>query len=359
MQIDYKKTLALLKGGLLDHEATWKSYLDENPGWQQTALVLTGPLIVANVLLSLIFSRLIGGFAVYGYYANFFTTLFFSLVMAAIGFTIAVFVFNFLAGTFKGTPNFSRAFAALSLAAIPAWVAGILAGLIPWLGFIVALAGGILSLVFVYRIMPLALNIPNDKRTIHLVVSIVVIIIANAIVGTILGRGAIGSDLRTGGILRDGSVSRPVAGSGMIGEMARQGHLVEAASADIYDPPRDGKLDEEQVEDYIAVLRKTRVLHDDYARKMEKLAADIKAKEDAGESASPADLARMYSSVGTAVSANNAEMEVVKTGGGNWAEHQWIRQQLRVARIQQGDGTDANAHNYKLYERHKEDLEGG
>ena len=58
------------------------------------------------------------------------------------------------------------------------------------------------------------------------------------------------------------------------------------------------------------------------------------------------------------MSANNAELEVVKTGNGNWAEHNWVKEQLRVAHIQRGDGSDAIAHNYKLYKKYEEELEG-
>jgi hypothetical protein len=48
-------------------------------------------------------------------------------------------------------------------------------------------------------------------------------------------------------------------------------------------------------------------------------------------------------------------MEVVKTGGGNWAEHQWVKEQLRVARIQK-DINDAVAHNYELYLEFEDEL---
>jgi hypothetical protein len=56
------------------------------------------------------------------------------------------------------------------------------------------------------------------------------------------------------------------------------------------------------------------------------------------------------------MTANNAEMEVVKTGGGNWAEHQWVKEQLRAAAIQQGEGSDALEHNYELYKEYEDEL---
>lgn len=359
MQFDFTKTLALIKGGLVDHENTWKTYLEDCPDWRQTALVLTGPLFILNVLLSLIFSRMTGGYAVYGYQSGWFSALITGLVMGAIGFAIVVLVFNFLAGVFKGTANFSRAFAAVSLAVIPAWVAGAVAGLIPYLGFLIALAGGILSLVFLYRIMPLALDVPDDKRVIHFVVSLVAIFIINMVIGLTLGLGNAGNKYSNSEYSAKDNSGGRTASTGVVGEAVRQAELMDAASADLYDPPSDGELDEDQVEDYVSVMRKTRAVHAEYAGKMEKLAEEMKAKEAAGESPSMADLGKMYSGASGIMSVNNAEMEVVISGGSNWAEHEWVKQQLRVARIQQGEGSDAIAHNYSLYKKYQEELGGG
>lgn len=359
MQFDFTKTLSLIKGGLLDHQNTWNSYLEENPGWQQTALQLTGPLLIANVLLSLIFSRLVGGYSMYGYQSGWFSGLIIGLVMGAIGFVIAVLVFNFLAGIFKGAPNFPRAFAAVSLAAIPAWLAGAISGLIPYLGFLLLLAGGILSLVFLYRIMPQALGVPEDKRVVHFVVSLVTIFVCNMIIGLTLGFNSMANNYQANEFSPTRTSERPVAASGVVGEIARQGELIQAASADRFEPPADGELDERQVENYVSVLRKTRVIHAEYEAKMEKLAADMKEKEAAGKSPSLSDLTKIYSGAGSAMGANNAEMEVVKSGGGNWAEHEWVKAQLRAAHYQQGEGSDALAHNFELYQKYQEDLNDG
>ena len=98
-------------------------------------------------------------------------------------------------------------------------------------------------------------------------------------------------------------------------------------------------------------------MHEEYAEKTQKFAEELKAKEKAGETLTAADLSQMYSGIGGVMSANNAEMEIVKTGQGNWAEHLWIKEQLRIAKIQQGDGSDAIAHNYKLFNEYEESLE--
>ena len=356
MVFDIAKTVALVKGGILDPQTTWKGYLAENPGWQQTAMVLTGPLIVANVLLSLILSRIVGGFAYYGYHSSFLVALIVGLVMAVIGFAVAVLVFNFLAGPFKGKPDFSRAFAAVSLASIPAWIAGIIGSVVPWAGMLIALAGGILSLVFMYKIMPLALELPDGTRLVHFIVSLVLIIILNMIVGAFLGRGMMESNIPPDGFLH-GEGAKPAAGnSGFLGDLQRQGDLMEQAGSDVFDPPEDGKLSKSQVESYVSVLRKTRALHEQYTADMKRLSEEIEAKKQAGEEPSPSDLTNLYGGVGKVMSANNAEMEVVKTAGGNWAEHLWVKQQLRVANVQQGEGPEPIAHNYALYLEYKDQL---
>lgn len=356
MAFDIKKTLDLIKGGLLDPKNTWTRYLGENPPWQDTAIQLTGPLLIANVLLTLIFSRMIGGYVYFGYGQNFLAALVTGLVFAAIGFAVVVAVFSFLAGVFKGKTNFSRAFAAVSLAAIPSWVAGIVGALIPWIGWLIALAGGILSLVFLYKIIPLALEVPEDKRVVHFIASIVCVFVINLIVAAVLGTGTMGRGFDERDFSR-GADGTPVFGSGMLGEMERQGRLIEAAQSDTYDRPSDGKLSEAQVEAFADVLRKARELQAEYAADMEKLGAELEAKEKAG-TLSPGDLARAYGGMGTAIGANNAEMEIVKTAGGNWAEHMWVKEQLRVARVQRGEGSEALQHNYKLYQEYRDDLEG-
>lgn len=356
MAFDIKKTIDLIRGGLFDPQNTWQRYLDKNPGWQDTAIQLTGPLIIANVLLTLIFSRLLGGYVYFGYGQNFLAALVSGLVYAAISFAIVVAAFSILAGVFKGKANFSRAFAAVTLAAIPGWVAGVVGSIIPWVGWLIALAGGILTLVYLYKIMPLALNIPEDKRVAHYIVSLVCILVVNLIIGTVLGMGAMSRGMAPGDFGRVGD-DAPVFGSGMLGEMERQGRLMEAAQSDEYDPPSDGKLKEDQVESFASVMRKTRELQGEYAADMEKLGKDLEAKEKAG-TLSPTDLARAYGGVGSAMGASNAEMEIVKTGGGNWAEHVWVREQLRTAKMQRGEGSETLEHNYALYEEYRDEIEG-
>ena len=358
MAFDIKKTIDLVIGGLTSPAETWDSYLGENPTWQQTLVVLTAPLILANVILSLLLSRIMGTMSPVGLSGGWLSALVLSLVMACIGFAVAAMVFNFLAGVFGGKADFSRAFAALSLAAIPAWIAGIVGSAVPWVGWLIALAGGILTLVFLYRIVPLALAVPDNKRVLHFVASLVVALIINIVVANLLLGGRIHPEVSrydVGQSSVDGSgVVVTDRGPGVFGEIGRQAEIIASASEDRYDPPADGMVTRDQAEWVAGVADKSRQAYEEEMSRLKKLSDEL----DDRDNPSPADIAKMYQGMGSAMSLNTLEMEVVDSGGGNWAEYQWVKDQLRKARLQRGEGSDALVYNFKLYQEFEDRLQG-
>ncbi len=347
-KFNLSKTLGLIKGGLTDHQATWNAYFQDCPSWQTTAINLTAPLLVASVLVGAILGQIFGGFTAYGYYDNVFSALFFGLIVACIGFTVAVFVFSTMAGMFQGKSDFSRSFAAVSLAAIPSWLAAMVAAILPgFFGTLLSIAGGVLSLVFMYRLMPLALAIPDTKKTVHFISSLVVILIVNVIVGSLLPISH-STSFGNEGFSTSSSSAESSAGAGIFGQIERQARLMDSATADQFDPPENGKVSESQVLALIKVIEKARVIREEYQQKMAKVASEMDASQESGNSPSLADFTQLYSGMGNAFSAGNAEMEIVKTGGGNWAEYSWVKEQLRIANLHKGDGSPAIEHNYKL-----------
>ena len=353
---DFAKTLELIKGGLLEPRATWERYLGENPPFMRTLMVLTGPLLLFNIVLSIILARITGGYAMYALHSNLFMALILGVVMAAIGVTVASFVVSFLAGTFGGKAGFDRGLAAVSLAAIPAWVIGPVGALVPWIGFLIVFASGILSMVFLYKIIPLALGVPEEKRVVHFIATLLTVFVVNLLVATVLGAGRVASVGAGAYTSSDRRISSGSVAPGVFGEVGRQGELIAAASQDTYDPPSDGKVDEDQVEDLVAVLRKARAVQEESAERFRRLSEEMEEKEKAGEKTSAADLVSAYQGMGSVMRANNAEMEIVKSGGGNWAEHEWVRAQLRAAKVQRGEGSEAIEHNYELYKEYEDEL---
>ncbi|QKK01604.1 MAG: hypothetical protein HND55_02405 [Pseudomonadota bacterium] len=182
------KTLALISGCLSSPRATWQSYLEENPGWQRTALELTVPMIVLAVLVGWILSLVFGTYLYYGYGRGAIAALIVGLAGAAISIVVVSFLISFLAGALGGQARFDRAFAGASLAMVPAWV-GLAVSPIPFLGWLLQLVGSITALVFLYKVIPLAVSVPENKRVIHFVLLIVLAIVIQLVLGLMLGAG--------------------------------------------------------------------------------------------------------------------------------------------------------------------------
>lgn len=198
IMFDPSKTVKILSGGLTSPRQTWESWLGENPGWQRTAIELTVPMIVSAVIIGWLLSVLLGGYFYYGYGRGIVLGLIVGLIAAGISIAVLSFVVSALAGIFDGQANFDRAFAAVTLATIPGW-AGVALGGIPWIGWLLQLAGSIIGLVFLYQIIPLAVRVPEEKRVIHFVLTIVTVFVVNIVLGLVFGLGAAtGSGMRTG-----------------------------------------------------------------------------------------------------------------------------------------------------------------
>lgn len=345
---DFKRTLALIKGAIFDPETTWDGYLPEASDWKKTAALLTGPLVVASGVL--------------GYLVDFvfpnrnpfipdtgFLDMLLGIVMAAVAAVVVAFVFAFLAGLFKGKNSFALSLAATSLAFVPGYIGNVLVH-VPWLGWLLSLALGIYGLVLLWRILPRYLEVPAGSRIGHFILSLVTCIVAFFIIGTVFGVGMMGS--RSSGFDAI-NMSQPAGDSaggstGAFAGLERHGKIMEAAQEDAYDPPRSGKLSESQVREFVQVLSKTRDYRMSQAQRLEELSEKAEKNDIASVGAALSGMAGV-------VNISNAEMEVVKTGGGNWAEHQWVREQLHVARIQK-DINPAVEHNYQLYLAFEDEL---
>jgi len=353
MQIDLARTMALIRGGLLDRERTWEAWLANDPPWQKTATLLTGPLIVASTLLSLIFASVTGGWTMYSQAGmNFIVGAVLGVMMAAVSVFILTAAFYYLAGPFGARRNFDRAFAGVSLGLIPSYVAAPVAALIPWIGGLVAFAGFVVALVFLYRLMPLALGVPEDQRVAHYFASLAVALVVNFVVAGFVASIFIGDSIRRGAFWHGAVEQDEPTADGWAGEMERQARIVAAAREDRYEPPANGMLTDVQVVAVLDVLGRTRDAQERYARRMEQLARERENRA----SASLSGMGQVVAGMTGAAGVHTVEMEIVKSGGGNWSEHQWVKEQLRTALLHQGAGTPAMEHNYRLFHAHEAEL---
>ena len=342
---DFKRTIALIKGAIFDPEPTWDSYLPDAEDWKKTAVLLTGPLIIGSGVLAFVLDRIFPNRMSFIPDTSLLDMLK-GIVIAAVAAVIVAFIFALLAGLFKGKNSFPRALAATSLAFVPGYVGSALVH-IPWIGWLLMLALGIYGLVLLWRILPKYLEVPGAGRVGHYILSLVASIAVFFVLGAMLGTSVMGS--RGPGFDTDQrSDSGVSSGTGMFGDLERQGRIMESAEKDSYDPPGDGKLSRSQVEKFVAVMTKTRDYQAAQAERLEELSKKA-------ENNDVASMAEAMSGLAGVASITNAEMEVVKTGGGNWAEHQWVKEQLHVARIQKNINETVE-HNYELYQQFEDEL---
>lgn len=343
---DPARSLDLIKGALLEPEKTWNSYLPEANDWQKTAILLTAPLIVVSAVVAYVLGSLFSGASALGLQPTLGSMLM-GIVLGAISAALVALIVSFLAQAFGGKGGFARGLAATTLAFVPGYVGQALSSL-PWIGWLLAIGLGIYGLVLLWRIIPSYLEVPAGRRVAHYVVTLLTAIVVMVILGAMFGGGA--AMHHGGGVT--GSYA-PGPSSGVFGDLARQGELMAVAEEDRYEPPGDGRLEEDQIEEFLRVMQRTQ---EAVAARQERLAA-LSERTQSDEQMSIGDLSAMMGGISDAAGLNTAEIEVVKSAGGNWAEHQWVKQTLRTAWLQK-DIDDAVKHNYALYQQYGDELDG-
>ncbi len=122
------------------------------------------------------------------------------LVLSYILGLVAVYVFalivNALAPTFGGQKDPVQAQKTVAYAMTAGWIAGV-AQILPWIGMLIGLAGGIYSIYLLYLGLPVTMKSPPDKAAGYTAVSVIAAIIlfwvCALVIGGIVGRGMFGA----------------------------------------------------------------------------------------------------------------------------------------------------------------------
>lgn len=329
--VDLVKTLKIVIGMLLRPKATAESYYPESGDWKRTLGLITLPMAISSALVTYLwfastFGSALGISLGLGSFFSF-------IVTTAIATGVSVLAFSALAGIFKGTVDFPRGLAAISLAGVPAW-AGSLLLFLPVIGPSLFIGLVIYSLFLLLLIVPRYLNVPSGFRLIHFLTSLV----ACAVLLTVLNP------------LQPEMFSQ--AEDELVEELDQIESYRDAAEADDYSPPADGKLTEEQVAAYLDVMAITK----DLRLEAEKQVAALQEKASNRDDENPGDrFMQEMPGISTVINFGIAEMKAVKDSGGNWAEHKWIKRQLDSARSDKGRN-ETTRHNYDLYRRYQDEF---
>lgn len=350
---DPTRSVQLAGGALFNSESTWRSYLPDAGDWTKTASLLTGPLIIVSAVLAYLLGLVSADAAIFGQFRPTIMSTLVSIVAAAFGAAIVAFIFSTLAGVFGGKRSFALGLAATTLAFVPGYAGQVLAQL-PWIGGLLSIALVVYALVLLWRIIPIYLAVPDGKRAGYYITSLIatvaVMVVFSMTVGRVLNPGMPDSPFAGMIDATESATSNPSADapSGHLGDMIRQGEIFKVASQDRYDPPADGRLSESQVRDYVEVMEKAHEIRVEKGNML--LALNEKAEQQGDVS-----MAEMMAASKQATDLMTIEMQVVKDGGGNWAEFQWVQRVLQHLPARHDD-SDEVRHNRALYEKYQDKL---
>ncbi|MEP6896966.1 MAG: Yip1 family protein [Rhodanobacter sp.] len=147
-------------------------------------------------------------------------------------------IINALAPTFGGQKDMVQALKTVAYAWTASWIAGI-ATIVPWLGWLIAIAGAIYGVYLLYLGLPHTMKCPPEKAGGYAAVSIIIAIVLSWIIALIVG-GVIGTAAMSGAALggsmhltgSDGNAVT-VNGDSALGQLAAMGQRAEQASKDL------------------------------------------------------------------------------------------------------------------------------
>jgi hypothetical protein len=109
-----------------------------------------------------------------------------SIVSIIISYYIAVYVVDMLAPSFNSEKNINKSAQLIAYSNTPAWIAGLLS-FIPFLGWLLLIAGWIYSVYLMYLGVGPLKKTPDDKKIIYIVISYIIMLVIGYVVAAILG----------------------------------------------------------------------------------------------------------------------------------------------------------------------------
>jgi len=142
-------------------------------------------------------------------------------------------IINALAGTFGGQQSRIQALKTAAYAWTASWIAGV-AIIIPWLGWLIAIAGAIYGFYLLYLGLPHTMKCPPEKAAGYTAVSIIIAIVLNWIVGLLVA-GVVGTSMMASGMhVTSGSGDQvAVDSNSALGQLAAMGQRAEKAGKEL------------------------------------------------------------------------------------------------------------------------------
>jgi hypothetical protein len=200
------------------------------------AIVAAFPIVASLIKNSLIGTSVFGitvrtpiGMGIVGMVLHYVLTLMLVYVMALI--------INALAPAFGGQKDMLQALKTVAYSWTAGWVAGI-AVIVPWLGGLIAVAGGVYAIYLLYLGLPRTMKCPPEKAGGYTAVSVIIAIVLSwiiiLIVGSVIGSAAMtGAAISSLHITGSNGESVTVDSNSALGKLAAMGQRAEQASKDL------------------------------------------------------------------------------------------------------------------------------
>lgn len=156
------------------------------------------------------------------------------LLSLAIVYVMAL-IINALAPSFGGQKNLLQALKTVAYAWTASWVAGI-GILLPWIGLLILLAGGIYGIYLLYLGLPHTMKCPADRAGGYTAVSVIIAIVLSWVVHLVLGViffSALGGAAMTGANFSHTSDNVSVDSNSALGRLAAIGQRAEQAGKEL------------------------------------------------------------------------------------------------------------------------------
>ncbi|MGY0798140.1 Yip1 family protein [Lysobacter sp. A286] len=154
-----------------------------------------------------------------------------SYILSLVVLYVIALIINALAPTFGGQKNQLQALKVVGYAWTAAWIAGI-ATIIPWLGWLIALAGGIYSIYLLYLGLPHTMKCPPEKAAGYTAVSVIIAVVLSVLLGVVVA-GFMGMAGLTGAAVNGsarGGDNVTFDEDSQLGRLAAMGQRMQAAA---------------------------------------------------------------------------------------------------------------------------------
>jgi hypothetical protein len=239
--MDFGKIIERIKAILTTPRTEWPTVAAEPASVQSLyagyiAIVAALPIIAGFIKNSLIGTGAFGitvrtpiGMGIVG--------MVLSYVLALVIVYVVALIINALAPTFGGQKDMTQALKTVAYSWTASWVAGI-AVIVPWLGWLIAIAGAVYAIYLLYLGLPHTMKCPPEKAGGYTAVSVIIAIVLSWIVGVIV-IGVVGTTAMTGAamggmhIIGSNGESVTIDSNSALGKLAAMGQRAEQAGKEL------------------------------------------------------------------------------------------------------------------------------